>query len=130
MSASVIQQFQVTIPANTALDAPYQQALAVTANLEVTGIRWRVPPGPQGQMGFQLSSLGSPVFPTGGGYVVADDEEDLWDLVDAMTSGAWGLTGYNLGDYPHSIYLTFLLDQLVPAAAGAPPPDQAGLAVA
>lgn len=123
-----IRTAQATIPAGT------PQAAPVTVNVSfpdriVRAVRWRVPRGPGGLMGWALTSDGVPVIPvTPGTWIVADGEADDWPLDGYPTAGNWQVTGYNTGVYPHTVYLTFLLDlispEVTPAAvvAGTPAP--------
>lgn len=68
-------------------------------------------------MGWQLSSDGVAVIPVvPGTFIVADDESDDWPLDGYPDAGNWQVTGYNTGVYPHTVYLTFLLDLIVPAS--------------
>ena len=128
-----VRTFAVTIPAGTPETAPVTQDIFMPVR-EVTSVGWKVPPGPSGLMGWRLTmSGGTAVIPTGGGWVVADDQDDTWPLQDLPDSGAWEVTGYNTGAFPHTVYLTFLLDlvtgeavttpQLASAAISAPPPS-------
>jgi hypothetical protein len=74
----------------------------------VNKIRWRVPPGPRGNLGWNLSMGGVQVLPdVAGEYVIADDEYDDWEIDGLPDSGAWQLTGYNTGSYNHTVYLYF-----------------------
>lgn len=114
--ASVIQQFTVTTPAGTAIDSPQYSTLAVRQAMQVSSVRFRIPPGPRGNLGFMLTSGSLPVFPSGGGWIITDNDEILWPLDDTLTSGAWELASYNTDQYDHTVYLTFLLDDLAPVA--------------
>lgn len=76
----------------------------------VEAIRWRVPAGSQGFMGWQLSSSGAQVIPEAlGAYLVTAGESGTWQLEGLHTSGDWNVTGYNTGAYPHTVYLEFLV---------------------
>lgn len=126
--AQEIRAAQATIPAGTPLAAPVTVSVAFPDRI-VRSVRWRVPPGPGGLMGWQLTSDGVPVIPAvPGTWIVADDESDDWPLDGYPTAGNWQVTGYNTGVYPHTVYLTFLLDLITPAvtpaalAAAAPSP--------
>ena len=128
--AQVIQQFAVTVPAGTLEADPYTLDLAVGANMQVQAIRWQVPPGPRGNLGFALTSMGAWVFPSGGGWVTPDDDTDTWEVEDTMDSGAWALTAYNTGIYEHTVYLTFFLAPLAPdSSTTGPPTDLTGAVV-
>ena len=105
-----VRTFAVTIPAGTPESAPVTQDIYFPVR-EVTGIGWKVPPGPSGLMGWRLTmSGGQQVIPAGGGWIIADDQADTWPVQSLPDSGAWEVTGYNAGAYDHTIYLTFLLD--------------------
>ena len=114
--ASVIQQFTVSTPAGTPIDSPQYATLGVRQAMKVSAVRFRIPPGPRGDLGFSLTSGGLPVFPSGGGWIITDSDEILWPLDDTLTSGAWELASYNVGQWPHTVYITFLLDNLVPVS--------------
>lgn len=109
--ASEIRSFQVTIPAGTPQSAPFTQAITFPPRT-VTQVDWKVPPGPSGLMGWALTIAGQPVIPNNAGaYIVADDEARSWPLSNFPDQGQWQVTGYNLGNFPHTVYLDFLLEQ-------------------
>jgi len=104
-----IRAFECVIPAGTAKAAPVTFSLAMPARI-VDQIDIRIPPGPNGLMGFQLTSSGAQIIPyNAGAFVVANDERLTWPLTNQITSGAWALTGYNTGQYDHTVYVKFLL---------------------
>jgi len=108
MATSVIA-LTGTITAGTPSASPMTVSLAVGTNL-IDKIRWRVPPGPRGNLGWNLSMGGVQVLPSDkGAYVVADDEADDWEIFNLPDSGAWQLTGYNTGSYDHTVYLYFFV---------------------
>ena len=114
-----VRSFAAVIPAGTTADAPVTVDVSFPPRV-VTAIRWRVPPGPAGLMGWRLTmSGGVAVIPVGGGWIIANDETETWPLTDQPDSGSWEVTGYNTGGYDHAVYLDFLLD-LVGTAAAAP----------
>ena len=118
MAANEIRSFAVTVPAGTPVASPAVTSLAMPPRV-VTAVRWRVPPGPLGLVGWALSMAGNNVIPYGSGnWIVANDEASRWTLEDAPTSGAWTLTAYNTGTYNHTIYLDFELD-VIPTAVSA-----------
>jgi hypothetical protein len=105
-----VRSFAVTIPAGTAANDPYTQEIWFPAR-EVLGVHWKVPPGPSGLMGWRLTmSGGTAVLPTGGGWIITDNDSDTWNLQGQPDSGYWEVTGYNTGIYNHTVYLDFLLD--------------------
>jgi hypothetical protein len=121
--AAEIRQFNVTVPAGTAIAAPQVSSLAMPARI-VDLIRIRVPPGPRGAVGFAFGMAGTRIIPfNAGAYVVADDEVLEWPLSGQPDSGAWQLFAYNLGANDHTLYITFHLElpQSRAAVALAPP---------
>lgn len=102
-----VRTFAATIPANTAVSAPVTVKCTMPAR-EVAWIKWRVPPGPVGLMGWRLSMSGGQVLlPAGGGYIITDNDGDTWELFGQPDSGAWEVTGYNTDIYDHVVYLDF-----------------------
>lgn len=107
-----------TIPASTAKATPFTVALTIGSNV-VNKIRWRVPPGPRGNLGWYLSMGGVQVLPDDkGAFVVADDEYDDWEIEGLPDSGAWQLTGYNTGTYDHTVYLYFFTTPIALSVVG------------
>lgn len=116
-AAAEIRSFTVTIPAGTQVAAPVTTSVSFPARV-VTGVHWSVPPGPSGLMGWRLSmSGGVAVIPTGGGWIIADNDADTWELLGQPDSGGWEVTGYNTDIYDHAVFLDFLLDLPAPAPA-------------
>lgn len=108
--AQDIQHFAVSVAAGTPITAPQLSSLAMPARI-VRGIRFRIPPGPGGVMGFRLTSGGQQVLPQpNGSWIVGDNEVIEWQLEETIESGAWQLQAYNTGVYAHSVYVTFYLD--------------------
>lgn len=78
--------------------------------LIVDQIRWRVPRGASGMVGWQLSSSGAQVIPSNaGGFMIVDGESGVWQVDGLHNSGDWNVTAYNLGIYSHGIYLEFFV---------------------
>ena len=114
-----VREFACTIPHGTAIATPYTKALTFPPRV-VTQIDWRVPPGPNGQVGFAIGSSGEQVVPIdAGSWLIADDQDKSWPLTGFWDSGGWEFFGYNLGVFDHTVYLTFLCD--LPQAPPAPP---------
>ena len=131
--ATEVRSFAVTIPANTAQAAPVTVDTSFPP-MEVQAVRWKVPPGPSGLMGWQLTVGGHQVIPLNlGAWIVADDDGDTWQIESLPDSGAWSVTGYNTDIYDHAVYLDFLLAPLGTAApsgaAATPAPDALTAAV-
>lgn len=107
--ASEIRSFEVTIPAGTAVATPLTVAIPFPPRI-VEQIDILVPPGPRGVMGFAVGSSGVSVLPINqGAWIIADDTFIRWPLVNQIDSGGWEVTGYNIGQYDHTIYLHFHL---------------------
>lgn len=108
--SSEIRPFQPSVPPGTAKNAPITVALTMPTRA-VKHIRIRVPPGPNGLMGFALTSGGLNVIPYGQGqFIVASDEVIDWDPIDEIDSGAWQATMYNTGIFTHTIYILFTVE--------------------
>ena len=108
--AREVRAFQVTVPAGTPQNAPQVFNLTMPPRV-VRRITWTVPPGPRGNVGFQVGMAGTQLIPYNpGGFVVADGESEDWDLEELPSSGAWQVIAYNLGLYPHTLYFRFLVD--------------------
>lgn len=106
--ASEIHEFAFQIPAGTAIATPATMALAMPQRV-VQQINIKVPPGPRGNVGFQVGSTGVQVIPAiPGQWKVTDNQEIEWPLENYINSGSWEAFGYNLGQFPHTIYFTFL----------------------
>lgn len=112
-----VRNYAMTVPRLTLLAAPVTLAMDMPART-VRHVRVRIPPGPNGQVGFAIAMAGVPVIPTNtGGYIVGNDETIEWDLANLPDSGAWQLIAYNLGQLAHTLYVTFSVD---PPAASRP----------
>lgn len=95
------------IPAGTPIAAPVTVDVSFPP-LVVERIRWRVPKGAQGLMGWRLTSSGAQVVPsTQGAFIVAAGEAGTWMLEGWHATGDWHVTGYNTGAFPHSVTLDF-----------------------
>lgn len=117
--AQEIRAAQALIPAGTPVAAPVTVDVSFPERY-VRSVRWRVPHGPSGLMGWRLSSDGVPVIPVKAGtWIIADGESDDWPLDGYPDAGNWQVTGYNTGVFDHTVYLTFLLDLITPAVAPA-----------
>lgn len=126
--AQEIREFAVLVPAGTAKAAPLVTSISFPERI-VTAVSWRVPPGPSGLMGWQLTSAGTPVIPIQPNtFMVTDNQADTWYLDGYLDSGNWQVTAYNTGIYPHTVFLTFLLD--LPGRAATSPVPAAGATVA
>ena len=122
--AREIRKYTVTVPAGTAIASPATTSIAFPVRV-VRSVDWRIPPGAQGVMGWQLAMGGVQVVPFGSDtWVVDDGTAGAFALDGYPDSGAWQVIGYNTGTFAHSIFLTFHLDLV--ERRPAPPSQLAG----
>lgn len=125
--AQEIREFAVTVPPNTPVSAPLVTPVTFPSR-QVVAVSWRVPPGPSGKLGWALTSAGTPVIPIQpSSYIVTDNQADTWQLSGYLDSGNWQVTAYNTGVFPHTVYLTFLLDLI--GTAEPPPASLSGTGI-
>lgn len=110
-AATTVYEFQPLTPHGTAKSTPLYQALTFP-NYEVVQIQWVVPPGPQGNLGWQLMISKQVVIPQNGGWIITDNEKNEWDINELPSTGDWGFNAYNTGAYDHTVYLRFLIAPL------------------
>lgn len=114
------RSFQVTIPAGT----PKVTPVIINTRFEpmtVSEIDVLIPPGPLGQMGFQIASSRVQVIPWNTGqFIVSNDERLTLPINNAPNSGDWQVIGYNTGVFDHTIWVRFALDSNSIATAPAP----------
>lgn len=116
-----VHSFPVTIPAATI--TPLTFNLPIPLGRVVREVRVQVPPGPRGEVGWALGTSGVQVYPRlSGTYVVTDDWTEVWNLEQAIDSGAWQMIAYNTGAVNHTIYVRFLVDLDDQARAPIPAP--------
>lgn len=107
--AAEVQRFAVTVPAGTLKSAALAFNLAMPPRI-VDEIEVVVPPGPRGEVGFQLASGGVQIVPaTAGQFFVTDSEVIHWPLEAQIDSGAWQLIAYNTGQFNHTLEVRFLV---------------------
>jgi len=107
-------EFAVTIPAGTPKTAPLTVPTVIPTR-RVAEIRWLIPPGPSGLAGWRITMGGVQVIPVNlGTWLVRDGHYATAALARLPTSGGWDVTGYNTGKYPHTIYVTFLVEAIRP----------------
>lgn len=103
------REFDCLIPAGTPKSAPVTVGMAMPTRI-VLGLHIRIPPGPNGFMGFQIGAAGQQIVPANHGiWLVMSDESVDWPVENQINSGAWQLFGYNTGNYPHTVYVRFSL---------------------
>jgi hypothetical protein len=116
---ALLYTLECTIPAGTPVADPAVFDLPVD-NRQVAKIIVRVPPGPHGEVGFQIWYGSGLAFPyTQASWVVADNTSIEIQPDVEMTSGNWQFKAYNTGDYSHSLYVemyaTYETPTLTPA---------------
>lgn len=110
-----------TIPAGTPEAAPVTVGLAMPVR-RVDRIDWRVPHGSQGLMGWRLTMGGVQVLPDRATpWIITEGMSGTWQVATLPDSGAWQVTGYNTGNYDHSVHLDFHLSVTRPPYT--PPTD-------
>lgn len=112
--------FNVTVPAGTLATAPQVTAMTFPARI-VRWVRYVVPPGPNGLVGFRIASNGTQQIPVNvGAWIIENDAKERFDFETPIQSGSWQLTAYNTGAYPHMLTVTFGVDVVTPASLTAP----------
>lgn len=97
--------WQVTVPPATLPAAPQTTSLPIPSQ-QITSLVVRVPPGPRGCVGFQVTYARSQAFPyTVGTWVIVDNDAVEFDPPGNLTSGDWGIVAYNTGVFPHTLYV-------------------------
>lgn len=119
MAAVELRTFEVLVPAGTLQAAPQTTTLAMPARI-VERLEVRIPPGPNGSVGWAFTSGGARVFPfLPGSWVVANDETIPVPVEGAPEAGAWQLQAYNTGRWDHTLYVRAWLRSPVGRAAPA-----------
>jgi len=112
--ADRIEQFEIMVPASTAIATPQTTALSMPDGI-VVALEFAVPPGPSGLVGWMLLHSTQQVIPrTPGTYFVMDNDIRHWDLHNFPTGDAWAIQSYNTDVFPHTIRFTFLVDEFPP----------------
>lgn len=113
-----VTELVATVPAGTfPPDFAIIELTIESANVDA--VRWRVPPGPRGNLGWALAMGGVQVIPDdAGSFIIADDEYDTWQIEGLPDSGAWQLIGYNTGTFDHSVYLGFFTTPITQTSGG------------
>ncbi len=125
--ADEIRAFACLIPAGTPIAAPVVIPMVFPPRT-VDSIEIRIPPGPNGTVGFAIAAAGQPIIPLNAGqWIIANNDTISWPLSGFLNSGAWQLRAYNAGIYPHTLYVRFLLTQIGVTAPGALAPIPPGL---
>jgi hypothetical protein len=115
-------EFQVTVPAGTAIAAPRTTATILPVRILV-GASWFIPVGPSGTLGWRFLSSGVQVIPVNkGAWLIRDGNADGSELSRLPDSGDWAVQAYNTGAFPHTIYVTYYASVIRPATPVPPVP--------
>lgn len=99
----------MTIPAGTLKASPQVSNLTMPPARVVERVEITVPPGPRGDVGFQVAQGSVQLYPyETGNFIVVDGVELDWDVVGGVDSGAWQLIAYNTGAFNHTLQVRFL----------------------
>jgi hypothetical protein len=118
MAATELRTFEVLVPAGTLASAPQTTDLTMPPRI-MERLEVRIPPGPNGSVGWAFTSKGARVFPFAPStWVVANDETIPVPVDGAPETGAWQLQAYNTGRWDHTLYVRAWLRS--PSERGAP----------
>lgn len=119
-------RLEVVVPSGTAKATPQSTSWNL-GRVVVDQIDLRVPPGPSGLAGLAILYAGVPIIPSEqpGTFFVGDDEAFSWPLTWEI-SGPFTVQTYNTDIYPHTLYLTAHVRDLVLVQPGT---TQAGAVV-
>jgi hypothetical protein len=107
LPASRVEQFDVTIPANTPKAAPVEIPTSWIPG-ELAGVRIRIPNGHSFLTGIRLLMAHAQAIPeTAGAWLQGNDDLFDLDLVGQLNTGAWSCQGFNTDIYPHTFHVTF-----------------------
>lgn len=110
MATSSLYHFTVSTPAGTTEAAPQTSALTIPA-MQLARASVRIPPGHNGQVGFQLWLGGGQVLPiNAGAWFIGSGELVEVDTDELPETGAWELVSYNTGMYAHVLIVRFLAE--------------------
>lgn len=81
-----------------------------------------IPDGHAGQTGIAIAQAHQIIIPaTGTDWIVGNDNRIVWTVADFLNTGEWSAFVYNNGDFDHSWYVTFLInentDAVIPASS-------------
>lgn len=117
----LMAQANITTPAGTPVTAP-QRFLIIDADIYVSWIRWRFPPGPASTLNIAFYHGNAQIVPWAGQglWIYGDDENETAD-VDADVFGGLYLVSYNTGVYPHTILVSVQYQPISVTQAGITP---------
>lgn len=113
--AEQVRTFEITVAPGSTRAAPVTTEIGFEP-FRVVSIEVEVPPGPLGQVGFQIASSNVQLIPWNlGEWIVANNITKKWETDNYPTSGDWQFIAYNTGAFPHTLSVTFELDPIAPA---------------
>jgi hypothetical protein len=116
MTFTLVKQFAVTIPAGTTIANPLVTPIQFEPN-EVESIDWLFPAGCQGLVGIQIGARSVPVIPADRTqWFIRSGDSQGFSVSGMHKTGDWSVIGYNLGNFPHTIHLTFRVHRITKAA--------------
>lgn len=114
MPLTLVRVFDVTIPAGTLKAAPLVTLTQFEPNV-VERIDWLFPDGCQGTVGIQIGARATPILPDmPGQYIIRSGDSSGYDLSGVHTTGDWSVIGYNTGQFPHTIHVTYRVRRYEP----------------
>lgn len=118
--AQDIQIFDVTVPRGGSAAAPQVFNIPFPPRI-VDTVEFMIPVGVRGTVHFALGMANTRVIPSNqGGYIAGDGEVIRWPLERFPDTGAWQLSAFNTGGFPHTIQIRFLLRVVQPQAQVTP----------
>lgn len=113
--ATEIYANAATIPAGTPAGAPVTIDVSIP-QMRTEVIEWHLPKGAAGLVGWRLTSGGAAVLPKNlGAWIITQGEKGIWTVEGLHDSGKWEITGYNLGAFPHTVYVRFHASPIAPS---------------
>lgn len=80
---------------------------------DVVQIDIMVPPGPSGFLGFYIGNGGGQFIPEGiGEWITPNDVYLTFPVEGGPNNGNWDLVSYNQGNFAHTVYLFFHVNNL------------------
>lgn len=105
--ATEIYANSATIPAGTPIASPVTIDVSIPQMITEL-VEWHLPKGSAGLVGWRLTSGGAAVLPKNfGAWIITQAEKGSWPVEGLHDSGKWEITGYNLGTFPHTVYVRF-----------------------
>lgn len=100
-------QYPLTCLVGSTPTAPLSVIIALP-DIVMSEVAVRVPPGPLGQVGFYVTQAGTPIVPFGlpATFLIFNDEYQRFPVNTEIANGI-GVTYYNMGQWPHTLYFRF-----------------------